>query len=234
MFPVEVDVVSVDRGDSQYILGIARDITERKNAEGRVTDTLTKLKRSLDGIIQAMATVVEMRDPYTAGHQRRVADLAVGIGREMGLHEDRLEGLRVSGLLHDIGKIAVPAEILSKPGRLTNVEFDIIRGHPEAGHAILAQIDFPWPVAEVTLQHHEAMNGSGYPAGLRGDEILLESRILAVADVVEAMASHRPYRPALGIEVALAEVLHERGNRFDPDVADACVRLISDKGFVFH
>ena len=234
MFPVEVDVVSVDRGDSQYILGIARDITERKNAEGRVTDTLTKLKRSLDGIIQAMATVVEMRDPYTAGHQRRVADLAVGIGREMGLHEDRLEGLRVSGLLHDIGKIAVPAEILSKPGRLTSVEFAVIRGHPEAGHAILAQIDFPWPVAEGALQHHEAMNGSGYPAGLRGDEILLESRILAVADVVEAMASHRPYRPALGIEVALAEILHERGNRFDPHVADACVRLISDKGFVFH
>jgi putative nucleotidyltransferase with HDIG domain len=233
-FPVEVDVVSVDRGDSQYILGIARDITERKNAEGRVTDTLTKLKRSLDGIIQAMATVVEMRDPYTAGHQRRVADLAVGIGREMGLHEDRLEGLRVSGLLHDIGKIAVPAEILSKPGRLTNVEFDIIRGHPEAGHAILAQVDFPWPVAKVALQHHEAMNGSGYPAGLRGDEILLESRILAVADVVEAMASHRPYRPALGIEAALAEVLRERGRRFDPDVADACVRLISDKAFVFH
>lgn len=140
----------------------------------------------------------------------------------------------MSGLLHDIGKIALPAEILSKPGRLTSTEWALIQGHPEAGHAILAQVDFPWPVAQVALQHHEAMDGSGYPAGLAGDEILLESRILAVADVVEAMSSHRPYRPALGIEMALAEVVRERGKRFDPEVADACVRLISEKGFAFR
>lgn len=234
VFPVEVEAVCVDRGDDQYILCIARDITERKNAEGRIADTLAKLRGSLDGIIQAMATVVEMRDPYTAGHQRRVADLAVGIGSEMGLDDEQLEGLHVSGLLHDIGKIAVPAEILSKPGRLTSTEWALIQGHPEAGHAILAQVDFPWPVAQVALQHHEAMDGSGYPAGLAGDEILLESRILAVADVVEAMSSHRPYRPALGIEMALAEVVRERGKRFDPEVADACVRLISEKGFAFR
>lgn len=233
VFPVEVESVSVDRGGSQYILGIARDITERRNAEGRVNGTLVKLKGSRDAIIQAMATVVEMRDPYTAGHQRRVADLAVGIGKEMGLDEDRLEGLRVSGLLHDLGKIAVPAEILSKPGRLTSMEWALIRCHPETGYSILAQIDFPWPVAQVALQHHEAMDGSGYPAGLAGDEILLESRILAVADVVEAMASHRPYRPALGIELALEEVVRKRGARFDPEVADTCVRLIVEKGFVF-
>jgi predicted hydrolase (HD superfamily) len=155
------------------------------------------------------------------------------IGQEMGLDKERVEGLRLTGIIHDIGKISVPAEILSKPGSLNETEYKLIQAHPKVGHDILGDIDFSWPIAEIVLQHHERMNGSGYPAGLKGDDILLEARILAVSDVVEAMASHRPYRPALGIEVALEEIEKNKGVLYDPDVVAACLKLFREKGFIW-
>jgi putative nucleotidyltransferase with HDIG domain len=181
--------------------------------------------------IEAVARIAEMRDPYTAGHQRRVATLAVAIAVELGLSEQRIEGIRVGALIHDIGKITVPAEILSRSGRLADVEFSIIKGHTEAGHEIMKGVSFPWPVLEMIIQHHERMDGSGYPHGLKGRQIVLEARIVAIADVVEAMTSHRPYRPALGIEQALAEIEQGRGLLYDPAAVDACLRLFRDKGF---
>ncbi len=175
--------------------------------------------------------VVEMRDPYTAGHQRRVADLARSIASEMGLSKDQIDGIRTAGLIHDIGKISVPAEILSRPEKLTNLAFELIKTHAQSGYDILKDIEFPWPIARIVHEHHERMDGSGYPNGLTGDEIFLESRILAVADVVEAIASHRPYRPALGIEKALEEISQNRDILYDPEVVDACLRLFEEKGF---
>lgn len=190
-----------------------------------------RLRRALDATVQAVATVIEMRDSYTAGHQKRVDHLARALGVEMGLSADRLDGLHTAAIIHDIGKIAIPAEILSKPSKLTAIEFSWIQTHPKAGHDIVKDIEFPWPVARMILEHHERLDGSGYPNGRRGPEILLESRILAVADVVEAMCSHRPYRPALGVTAALAEISEKRGSVFDPDVCDACLRLFRDKGY---
>ncbi len=181
----------------------------------------------------AMGHVVETRDPYTAGHERRVAELAVALGAELGLPAAELEGLRLAALIHDIGKIAVPAEILAKPGRLSEVEFNLIRQHARAGYEILAAIDFGAPVAEIVLQHHERLDGSGYPEGLAGEQILLEARILAVADTVEAMSSHRPYRAALGMEAALDEVRCRAGSGYDPEVAAACLRVVEEQGFAF-
>ena len=184
-----------------------------------------RLQRALDGTVHALSSVVEMRDPYTAGHQQRVTVLACAIAQEMHLPDDQIEGIRVAGLLHDIGKICVPAEILSKPGRIQETEFNIIKGHPRVGHDILAKISFPWPVARFVLQHHEAMDGSGYPGELTGDDILLEARIISVADVIEAMSTHRPYRPSLGVDKAVEEITDKRGIRFDSAVVDACLAL---------
>jgi putative two-component system response regulator len=195
--------------------------------------TLEKLRKSMDGIIKAMSSTVEMRDPYTAGHQQRVADLAQSISVEMGLPVEKVDGVRMAGLIHDLGKIAVPAEILSKPGRLNDIEFNLIKLHPQAGYDILKDIEFPWPISKIALQHHERMNGSGYPHGVSGEEILLESRIMAVADVVEAMASHRPYRAALGLEAALKEILKNKGILYDPTVVDACVKVFANGKFQF-
>ncbi len=174
---------------------------------------------------------VETRDPYTAGHQRRVADLARAIATEMNLPADQIDGIRMAAAIHDLGKISVPAEILSKPTKLTNIEFGLIKTHSQSGYDILKDIDFPWPIARMVLEHHERMNGSGYPNGLTGDNILMESRILAVADVVESMASHRPYRPSLGIEAALEEIEKNKGTLYDNAVADACLRLFREKGY---
>lgn len=185
------------------------------------------------GTVQALAHTVETRDPYTAGHQQRVADLARTIATEMGLSADRIDGIRMAGVIHDIGKVAVPAEILSKPGRITAHEFGIIKTHSQVGYDILKDIEFPWPVADIVLQHQERIDGSGYPQGLKGDEILVEARILAVADVVEAMSSHRPYRAALGVDKALEEIVKNKGALYDSDVADACVRVFKEKGFSF-
>jgi putative two-component system response regulator len=213
-----------------YIRDMEKIIDERTKA---VQEAMKKLRKSIDGIIKATSSTVEMRDPYTAGHQQRVADLAQSISVEMGLPKERVEGIRMAGLIHDLGKIAVPAEILTKPGKLSNIEFNLIKIHPQAGYDILKDIEFPWPIDKIVLQHHERMNGSGYPNGLSGEEILLESRIMAVADVVEAMASHRPYRVALGLGTAKEEIIKNKGILFDPTVVDACVKVISNSNFQF-
>jgi putative nucleotidyltransferase with HDIG domain len=178
-----------------------------------------------------MALTVETRDPYTAGHQRRVSNLAREIAKEMGVSKDQIQGVRMAGVIHDIGKISVPAEILSKPGKISENEFGIIKEHPNVGYNILKTVDFPWPIAQIVLQHHERIDGSGYPNGISGEDILLEARILAVADVVEAMASHRPYRAALGINVAFNEISKNHGSLYDPKVVDACLRLFKEKGY---
>ena len=217
-------------GQKQF-QAIYQDITEHKKAEDKLRETLGSLHNALGGIIQVLSTTIEKRDPYTAGHQRRVADLARAIGQEMGLAADRVEGLSTAGTIHDIGKVAIPAEILSRPTRLTDIEFKLIQSHSQVGYDILRDIDFSWPLAEMVLQHHERMNGSGYPQGLKGEDILLEARILAVSDVVEAMASHRPYRPSLGIAAALEEIEKNKGVLYDPDVASACLTLFREKGF---
>jgi len=180
--------------------------------------------------VEALASVTEIRDPYTAGHQQRVAKIATAIASEFGLPRDMTEGIRVAGTLHDIGKIAVPAEILTKPSALLDMEFGLVKTHSQVGYQILKGIDFPWPVAEAVLQHHERLDGSGYPRGLGADEIIPEARILGVSDVVEAMASHRPYRPAFGIEVALEEIVRGRGSIFDPEVCDTCLKIFKDRG----
>ena len=204
-----------------------------KMTQQHLEDTLAKVRRTLGTIVQAMGTTLETRDPYTAGHQRRVADLARAIATELGLPADQIEGVRTAATIHDIGKIAVPAEILSKPGKLTDTEFELIKIHAKIGYDILKQIEFPWPIAQFVLQHHERLDGSGYPAGLCGDDIFLEARILGVADVVEAMATHRPYRPALGLDGALAEISKNKGVLYDAPVADACLKIFTEKGFTF-
>jgi PAS domain S-box-containing protein/putative nucleotidyltransferase with HDIG domain len=207
------------------------DVTERVQAEQALGESYEKLRRTLDAVIQTIALTVEMRDPYTAGHQRRVASLACAIAGELGLPSEQIAGIRVAGIIHDIGKTCVPSEILSKPGRLSEIEFDMIKMHSQVGHDILKLIEFPWPVAQTVLQHHERMDGSGYPGKLPGKDIILEARIIAVADVVEAMGSHRPYRPSLGIDRALAEIAQKKGILYDTAVVDACQRLFKEKAF---
>jgi HD-GYP domain-containing protein (c-di-GMP phosphodiesterase class II) len=207
-------------------LEAAHDHRARREAEAR-------LKEALGGTVAAMGALVEMRDPYTAGHEKRTAELVVAIGRRLGLDEDEIEVLDLTARMHDIGQIAVPAEILTRPGRLSENEFTLIKAHPQVAHDILATVDFGRPVAEVILQHHERLDGSGYPQGLKGDEILLGARVLAVADVVEAMSSHRPYRAALGVEAALAEVSAGAGKLYDARVVEVC-RQVFDAGFTFE
>ena len=233
IMPVEIHARVFDLDDRPLILSAARDITERKQAETQVRQGLDSLRRALQGTVMALANTVEIKDPYTAGHQRRVAQLSCAMARELGWPPDRVEGLQVLCFLHDMGKIAVPAEILNKPGKISPTEFSLIKVHPQVGYDILKDIDFPWPVAQGVLQHHERLDGSGYPAGLTAGEITPEAKILAVADVVEAMASHRPYRPALGIDKALEEITRNRGKLYDPDAVDVCVRLLTEKDFRF-
>lgn len=191
------------------------------------------LRRSLEQSIQIIAATVEARDPYTAGHQRRVSELATAIAQEMGLSEEQIEGVHFAAIIHDLGKMHIPAEILSKPGKLSDMEFMFIHTHPQAGYDILKEVKFPWPIADIILQHHEKLDGSGYPQGLKGDQILLEAKIITVADVVEAMSSHRPYRSALGIEKALDEIRRGRGSEYDPSVVDTCLKLFTEKRFAF-
>nr|WP_319566390.1 HD domain-containing phosphohydrolase [uncultured Rhodoferax sp.] len=198
-----------------------------------LVESEAKLRSTLLDTISAIAATVEMRDPYTAGHQRRVAQIAKAIAEELGLPPQQIEGIYLASVVHDVGKVKVPAEILSKPGKLTEYEFPLIKQHPQAGYDILKEVSFPWPIAQFVLQHHERMDGSGYPLGLKGDDILLEARIISVADVIEAMASHRPYRPGRGIEAALQEISDKRNVLFDCVVVDAALRLFREKNFTF-
>jgi putative nucleotidyltransferase with HDIG domain len=212
---------------------LKQEIIERKLAEFKLKQSYHQLENNLDEMVRAMSLTVEERDPYTAGHQRRTTELAVALAREMGLSDHQCKGLRMAGLIHDMGKIAIPAEILSKPGGLNNVEFQLIKRHPRVGYDILKQFDFPWAVDRIVLQHHERLNGSGYPQGLKGDRILLEARILCIADVVETIESHRPYRPGLGIDEALEEISRNRDRLYDPHGVDACLHLFKSKGFQY-
>jgi putative two-component system response regulator len=191
-----------------------------------------RLQKNMLQTVEAIASIVEMRDPYTSGHQARVAQLAKQIASQMGLPEEQIEAIHLAGLVHDLGKIRIPAEILSKPSRLNEIEYSLIKMHPQAGYDILKEIDFSWPIAEMVLQHHERIDGSGYPQGLKGENILPGARILVVADVVEAMSSHRPYRPGLGIDAALTEITRGCGAQYDPQVVDACVTLFRERGYV--
>lgn len=210
---------------------IQEQASHLKEQKENLSQNLTKLRRVMRGFIEAIAQTVETRDPYTAGHQRRVADLAQAIAVEMKLSRDMVEGIKTAGIVHDLGKISVPAEILNKPGRLKDIEFNLIKSHPSVAYDILKTIDFPWPIALIVLQHHEKLDGSGYPTGLSDKDIMIEAKVLCVADVVEAMASHRPYRPSLGIDQALEEIVKNRGRFYDADAVDSCLRLFHTKGY---
>ncbi len=222
----EVKLITELADDLSYGISALRT----HEAQGK---SVARLQASMESTISAVASMVEMRDPYTTGHQQRVAELAEAIGRAMGLPEQTVYGLHLAGIVHDLGKIHIPAEILSKPGKLTKIEFEMIRTHPEAGYEILKSVDFLWPIAQTVLQHHEHIDGSGYPAGLKGEQILLEAKIVAVADVVEAISSHRPYRPALGIDAAMQELREQRGKYYEPAVVDACLKLFTQGAFSF-
>ena len=232
--PVEYESTAIWEKD-KIVGGVVtfRDITLRQQAEAKVRQSLQMLNNALHSTVGALSITSEIRDPYTAGHQKRVAHLACAIALRMGLRKDEIKGIKVAALLHDIGKIYVPAEFLSKPGKLTEIEHDLLRTHPQVGYDILKNIEFPWPVGEIVLQHHENMDGSGYPRGLKGDEILIEARIISVADTTEAMASHRPYRPALGIVKALEEITSHKGTLYDAKVVDACLQLVSENEDIF-
>jgi len=222
-----IQAIRDEQGKTLYFEGLLEDITDRRNS-------VEQLRKALGGTIQAIASVVETKDPYTAGHQRRVADIARAIAREMDLPRERIDGLRMAAIIHDIGKVSVPSEILSSPRKLTPLEFSLIKTHAQSGYDIVKDIEFPWPIARMIIEHHERMDGSGYPNGLTGDNILPESRILAVADVVEAMATHRPYRPSLGLAAALDEITRNRGRLYDSQVVDACLRLFREKGYTIR
>jgi PAS domain S-box-containing protein/putative nucleotidyltransferase with HDIG domain len=233
--PVEINYTFLRDAEARpvEVLAIARDISARKRAQEESKHSTERLIKAMENTISAMAMIVEMRDPYTAGHQRRVTQLACAIGEEIGLSVDQITGLRLAGLIHDIGKVRVPAEILTNPDGLSEAEFTMIKMHPALGYDILKTMDLPWPIADIVHQHHERMDGSGYPSGLLGQDIILEARILAVADVVEAISSHRPYRPTRGIDNALDEIWRNRGTRYDATIVDACLKLFREQGFKF-
>jgi putative nucleotidyltransferase with HDIG domain len=240
-----------EKGELTGAVMVFRDITWRKEAEeaikmafnsleARVQEQTAELRtsfdmlgRAMEGTIQALATMVEARDRYTAGHQVRVADLACMIARQMGVTESRIPIIRIAALIHDVGKVCVPTEILNKPAPLSPIEFEIVKQHPKAAYDVLSKIEFPWAIADIVLQHHERVDGSGYPSGLRGDQIHLEAQIIGVADVVEAMSSHRPYRAAVGTEQGLEEISKGKGTRFNPAIVDACIHVFHQGEFKF-
>ena len=228
---VHVWAKKVQLSDRSIFYALFQDITEHRRAEKQLQDTLESLRKAVSTTIQVMVSTVEARDPYTAGHQIRSSDLARAIATEMGLPQEKIDAIRMAGSIHDIGKISIPAEILSKPTKLSEIEFSLIKEHAQRGFEMLKDVESPWPLAEIVRQHHERMDGSGYPRKMKGEEILIEARILSVADVVEAMASHRPYRPGLGIDAALNEIEKNRGIFYDNAVADACLRLFREKDF---
>jgi len=221
----------------RFLKEVAEDIAigiRSLRSELQLKQSYQKLEMAMNATIGAMSKIIEAKDPYTAGHQQRVSQLATAIAKELNLSQDKIEGARIASLIHDIGKIGIPTEILSKPTKLTDIEFSLIKEHSQKGYDILKSIDFSYPVANIVLQHHERLNGSGYPNHLKGDKILLKARIIGVADVVEAMSSHRPYRPSLGIEKALEEISQNRGILYEPEVVDACLKLFKEKEFKFE
>lgn len=223
-----------NKGDVQGVILVAQSIVGRKRLEEKLHHTLITLRKAMRGAIHAMALTVEKRDPFTAGHQRRVSDLARAIAKEMGLADERVDGVRMCAIVHDLGKMFISPEILTKPRKLTKGEYNIIKTHPMAGYEILKEIDFPWPIAEIEMQHHERIDGSGYPNGLMGKDILLESKILAVSDVFDAMVFKRPYREAISIGKALEKISKDKGTLYDPDVVDACARVFNENGFQYR
>jgi PAS domain S-box-containing protein len=237
---LETTAVPIVDGQGRFsgYQGIHRDITGREQTDQRFAQDLVKLERTVDGILQALTLMVEMRDPHTAGHQKRVAQLGSAIVKEMPNARARIPELdktiRMAGLLHDLGKVFIPIEILTKPDQLTPDEFATVKNHPRAGYEVLKNIEFPWPIADVALQHHERLDGSGYPSGLEGDDIRTEARIVAVADVVEAMVYPRSYRPALGLDNALREIAESKGTLYDTEVVEACLSAFLDRGFKFQ
>jgi PAS domain S-box-containing protein len=222
----KADIEFDKEGKPIMAIGFTQDVTERKKSE-------EKLKKTMDATIETLSKTIEAKDPYTSGHQHRVCQLTVPLAQELGLAKDKIEGIRIASLIHDIGKIGLPTETLSKPSKLTDIEFSLIKGHSQIGYDILKSIDFSYPIAQIVLQHHERINGTGYPNNLKGDKILLEAKIIGIADVVEAMSSYRPYRPALGIDKALEEISKNRGTLYDPEVVDVCLKLFKGKEFKF-
>jgi HD-GYP domain-containing protein (c-di-GMP phosphodiesterase class II) len=231
-FPVLLTptILREERGLPLCMFATVKDMSEQKATERALSAALASLRRALEGTVQTLSRAIELRDPYTAGHERRVALLADGIAARLGWHEEEAAELHLAAQVHDIGKIAVPSEILTRPGRLSGTEFALIKSHAQVGHDLLAPVEFGMPVAEVVLQHHERLDGSGYPRGLAGDQLLPAARLLAVADVVEAMVSHRPYRPALDPQLAVEEIRTGAGHLYDPEAVRVCCELIEDGG----
>ena len=218
----------------EKVTGLEEVKLEYNQMDRKLKQTHKKLQKFIEGTAYIIMKVVETRDPYSIGHQQRVSKLATTIAREMKLSQDKIEGTRIASLVHDIGKVNLPTEIISKPGKLIEVEFNLIKNYPKVGYDILKKVDFPWPIAEIVLQHQEKIDGSGYPRGLKGDEIYIEAKILGVANVVVAMSSYKSYRPALGIDEALAEIVKNKNILFDPEVVDTCLKLFKEKGFKFN
>jgi len=232
-----IDIEAI--GKAIYLKGrkvratVFRDITEKKIVKENLKESYKKIQKTLEDIIDVLASMVEIRDPYTAGHQKRVTALVTAISEELGLDKDRIKAVSTAAKIHDIGKIGIPISILTKPGKLSDAEYDMIKTHSRIGYDMVKKIKFPWPIADIILQHHERLDGSGYPRGLKGKDICLKARILAVADVVEAMSSHRPYRPSLGIDEALKEIARGKGKLYDSKVVEACIKLFKEKNLVF-
>ncbi|MEI7636681.1 MAG: HD domain-containing phosphohydrolase [Syntrophus sp. (in: bacteria)] len=233
LYPIEVKVGKILLDGKEYMLSLAHDITDRKNTEEKLHQILDNLQRAFNATIQVMVSAVEIRDPYTAGHQIRMADLARAIATEMGLSQIKIDSISMAGSIHDIGKLSIPAEILTKPAKLSEIEILLVKEHAQKGYEMLKDVESPWPLADMVYQHHERMDGSGYPRNLKGEEIIIESRILAVADVVESMSSHRPYCQAVGLNAALEEIENNKGTLYDADAVDACLSLFRGKGFRF-
>lgn len=231
LFDCSIDVVRNPQGKVSNVVLTGIDITERKRAQAQLFENALQFRSLFISTIHVLSGVIDKRDPYTAGHQLRVAMLASAIGTEMGLDPDRVEGLYLGSLIHDIGKISVPSDILSRPGRLNEMEYGLIQYHPAVGYDIVAELALPWPIKDMIIQHHERLDGSGYPNHCKGDEIILESRIVAVSDVVEAISSHRPYRAALGIDAGLSEIKRGSGVHYDKNVVKACLKLFKEKRF---
>lgn len=215
------------------IIDLKKEITKRIKAEDKQKESYRKLQKTLKGIVDTLAFTVEIRDPYTSGHQKKVAALSIAISKELDLGKDKIEAIGTAAILHDIGKVNIPASILARPGKISDLEYNMIKTHSQLGYEMVKRIDFPWPIAGIILQHHERLDGSGYPKGLKGKDMVIEAKIIAVADVVEAMSSYRPYRPALGIDKALEEIKNGKGKLYDAEVVEACVKIITKKGFKF-